>query len=90
MAGNSENADPTDPFTTLLPPNASQQQIKDYRKALDEAKKKELTEQKFHLEQATAENISHYRTRRINQQIQTGNLTRSLDFEDAPDPQRIA
>jgi hypothetical protein len=50
MAGDGENTDP-DPFSTPLPPNATQQQIEDYRKALDEAKKKELEEcEKFHLE----------------------------------------
>jgi hypothetical protein len=68
MAGNSENTDPTDPFTTSLRPNATQQQIKDYHKALNEAKRKELAKhEKFRLEQATAENISHYRSRCITQ-----------------------
>jgi hypothetical protein len=66
MAGNGENTNP-DPFTTLLPPNDTQQEIENHRKALDEAKKKELEErEKFCLEQRTAENISRYRTRRIN------------------------
>jgi hypothetical protein len=44
MAGKGENTGPSDPFTTPLPRNATHQQIDDYRKSLDEAKKKELAE----------------------------------------------
>jgi hypothetical protein len=50
-----------DPFTTSLPANANATEIEAHRKALEEAKKKELAEcQKFHLEQQTAEGPSHY------------------------------
>jgi hypothetical protein len=86
MAKNGENTAP-DPFSTPLPPNATQQEIEDYLKALDEAKKKELTErEKFRLEQQTAENISCYRTRRMAQRLRAENVTRVLDFKDPNDP----
>jgi hypothetical protein len=59
--------------------------------ALDAVKKKELVVcKKFRLEQATAENLSHHRTCRINQRLQVDNLMCALDFGTDPDPRRVA
>jgi hypothetical protein len=88
------NDQPPDTFTTPIRENAPSTEIEAHWKALDNVGIKEAAEQKFRLEQHTANLLTQYHQRKIQSRLAVGVPSRTLDIQIsdnvAPESSRTA